>query len=443
MSTQATVRRTKTPSTHQNYNHPITSQNPSILKSTERDSLLARISERAKPKGLSKFSYEPIRGLSHKKLKESMQKTYKMYGADSLTGSAKKTTSKHRASASGRKAIQDKRLKNPKRATSKKVNVNSRVSHLQKALNSQEKMLYNLQDKLASEKTELSVISQQLSGKKHRDTADYDLNGQRHTSKSSPARDRYLISDDLHMKYDDDDKENNYRSAALGIRDTYLERNPSRILSNERILQACSVEDNYKHKWLSLKEHVSSIEGHYESKLKQLRQEVDRLSEENYRLKYRQGNGPGKDEVLERLESIYKGKIARAEEKCNQKEKEIIDCENNFKLEMDDVHRKLQHFQRDLKNSNNSEDRIGDLQRQLALREKEVGLLKKYYLEKLQMKADELAKQKDEWSRTQTDLLNETRDLKRNIDQLAYENKKLSLNANIKSTPMLTTSLRS
>ena len=440
MNSRTIYRRELSPQNHTYYSRASTNQNRSTFKSTNRDSFSSQPLAKTKKKGAAKSTGNPSKGLSKKKFQESLQRTYERYVGHTPTNVSNAKISKTRTYDSQKPKTKKKDSTKPKRAQSANENLHSRVADLQKNIDSQEKMLYDLKNKLITEKSELSQISQHISGKKPLDTLE-DTTELNQTNKSTPMHSKYQTIDDRFGL--DKDKENKSKPL-LGTRGDNYDKTPTKILSNERIIQAYSSEESYKHKWLYLKEHVSAIENHYELKIKQLTQEVARLTEENYKLKYRQGGAAsaGKDEMLERLETIYQGRIAKAEEKCEQKEKELIDREKSFKLELEDVYRKLEKLQAESKHNQDTDEKIAELKRQLAFRENENSLLKKYFAEKLQMKAEELTKHKEEWSKMHKELLEEIRELKRNVDQLSYENKKLSLSSSNQNATRLGTALR-
>ena len=444
MMNQPFSRKTKSPPARQSTKGALY-KSPNTLQKRPVTSLAGAV---ANLRPLAKSSSKTIKPAPAKKLKSSFEQSYQH-----------DTTEVHRTpSAIGRASyeenLQSRKHKGSQRAVSPKaehlsdeVTLRHRVMSLEKNFETQAKVLQELDQKISSEKLEISQLSQQISAKKQKEDQ--------------------LRREEEARKYQQDDAEepnarfeqNILRSAKLAIHEVespqgkYSTLPKTRAMSGDQsstgaidrgqLDRVVSAEENYKYKWLHLKDYVNTIEGHYELKISEMKREIDRLTEENYRLKYRHGSSTGdvNEQYFNNLDSIYKKKIAKAEARYEEKEKEIIDKEISFKQEIENLNARIRELQIELNSKARVDEKVKELKSQLSLREKEISSLKTFYAEKLKMKADEIASIKAEHSRVQQEYLDEIRELRREIDRMAYDSKRLALSHSNKTTHALLSSL--
>ena len=175
---------------------------------------------------------------------------------------------------------------------------------------------------------------------------------------------------------------------------------------------------------LNEREEVLSLEK------KNLKATIQELTEQNRALRSSE-EAFSQQEFEDRLQ--MKRRIDQLERELEQKDEQLKDQEKYFKDLLDKTNNKSQGLHRELKKLSEYEVRIEQLERELEIKENEIQLSKKYYKEKLNQREKSQKDQKEEWSKIYTELLNEIRGLKLEIDNLGLENKKLLSSVNSRS----------
>jgi len=103
-----------------------------------------------------------------------------------------------------------------------------------------------------------------------------------------------------------------------------------------------------------------------------------------------------------------------------------------YREQLEQINSKVYALQAELTKVSDYESKVEQLTRDLAAKESELEMAKKYYKEKLQLKKKQQQDQKKEWTSIYTELLTEIRQLKAEIDSLGYENKKLMSSFKVK-----------
>ena len=327
--------------------------------------------------------------------------------------------------------------------------VRHHIANLQKSFDSQEKILRDLDCKLNAEKLELSQLSKHLSAKKLQEDPKEEALITRSQSPSNKKKVELLAShgkqEEKYNTHISENANSHQKTQKVAFKDQAdIDNKTSTIFVPDiKLLSSFSSEENFKHKWLQLKDYVSSMESHYKLKIEELKLQNDKLTEENYHLKYRNGssNKNQNEDHFSSIESIYRSKIAKAEAKWEQKEKEILSREVSFKQELELLHSRIFDLQLQLNKKSTVEEKLQDIKSKMQLREKEISDLKIHYSEKLQRKSEEITKIKAENSKMQMEFHEEIRKLKGTIDHMFYENRKLSFNQSNYNTHTLMSSL--
>lgn len=432
---QRLPKNTKSPSNQAPHNTELY-QSQGTYKSTQKRQSPALAGALSKLRPLTISSSKTLKSVPKKKLENSLENA-------SLDDTTVHTTPSTAGRVSRKRNLHPQKVKKPRPSSSPnpkdlsdETTLRYRVSSLEKNFKSQDKVLQELDQKINAERLELSQLSQQLSTKKQRE---------------------YQVTEEEVKETKQKEQESNVRPEKSTLRAARLPINEVEPMSSKysplltgvvdqgrQFVQVSSADENYKYKWLHLKDYVKSIESHYELKISEMKLEIERLTEENYRLKYRHssiGEAKADDQYFNNMDSIYKKKIAKAEARFEQKETEMLDREISFRHEVENLNVRIRDLQIELNNKSRSDEKVGELKSQLSLREKEINSLKTYYSEKLQIKADEISKIKVENSKVQMGYLDEIRALKRDIDRMAYDNKRLSLSQTHQNTHALITSL--
>ena len=327
-----------------------------------------------------------------------------------------------------------------------KVKMNS----LQYAIRSQEKTLKSMHRKIVSEKSDLASIQNMLDHKSKKESANPqrkpDLsrsyltleNDERQTKMSNrPPRSKskdYKKPEEKNVSakqniLDLNDEDNNERQELSKQKSRTKSSNKfSRKKTNDIIeqeLEKKAEESLFQRRRINgLKSHMNELARKSELEIERLRKDIHHLNEENFKLKCR---GVSQKDY-ETVESLYAKKIRDLEQAVLQKDREMSEKEGYYKGHIEDIRSQMEELQREVRKMTEYEEQVQDLTEHLHLKDKELQMTKKYYMEKFQAKIDDQAKQKKEWSKTYNDMLSEIRNLKGEVDLLSYENKRLNSN---------------
>ena len=148
-----------------------------------------------------------------------------------------------------------------------------------------------------------------------------------------------------------------------------------------------------------------------------MRREIKRLIAENENQRAVEVAASGRELMRERLREL--------EDELQNKEFQLAEKDRVYKAELDTISDKLLALQRELRKMQDYESKIDELNRLLELKENEHSIMQKHYREKLAQNKMSIKSQKREWSKIYDELLEEIRNLKKELDYLGYENKKL------------------
>ena len=173
-----------------------------------------------------------------------------------------------------------------------------------------------------------------------------------------------------------------------------------------------------------LKNMIKENENIAVSEIRMMKNSIGMLKEENKILKFNHEQNliQESDEKINLKKMIENMKIQLEDkEKIVQEKESIFSINVSFNL----VQRELDKFV-------DVESRVEDLQKELESKINEIAKLKKYYQQKLETQKNLNDEQKKEWSNVYNELLAEIRFLKKGLDNIGNENKKLLSNVDSK-----------
>jgi len=166
-----------------------------------------------------------------------------------------------------------------------------------------------------------------------------------------------------------------------------------------------------------------------ERELEELKAEIDALHGENVKLKSKVISK--RDQ--EKIEDIYETRIKELEEAVVRKDRDIAERDGYYKGQIEDITVKTQELKEEVEKMGNYREQIEDFQEQLQIKEKELQMIKKFYMDKLHAKMAGQMSKKYDWSKTYRAIMEEVKNLKGEVDLLAFENGKSSTSQNTSS----------
>lgn len=325
-----------------------------------------------------------------------------------------------------------------------KVKMNS----IQKSLSSQEKVLRDVHRKMVNEKSELSVIKNKLGIRPQIEIKYNERSKSRSRTRSPLVLDEaeekgYTASKKASiLKEGGKTKGYSYKQNLTDSTDNEMEKDPYRAqvryysekaLSGrgrdkkdeflEEELERKGEENVFQRKKLNeMKTTVKEVSRKYEREIEELKAQIHDLNEQNFEMKARAV--PQKD--YEQIEHLYEKRIKELEDTVAQKDREIAEKEGYYEGQIEDISSKVEELQHEVRKMGEYEDQVKDLTEQLELKDKELEMIKKYYIEKIQTRIDEHAKAKKEWTQVYHEMIHEMRNLKGEVGSLGFENQMLT-----------------
>lgn len=365
------------------------------------------------------------------------------------------------------------RYKTPNRdqqGDSEDYKIHSKIGSLQKSIDSQEKTLKSMQKKLKIEKSELTEIVDKVSRTRapvndstaavfyhtddfdssfsrvenlfppryattvprtsHSESTVQDAAADHNLSEELPPRKSAVQPPSGHARRASSPSVEQLSKQLVNLQEDVARRysNTSQNFSRKSednggyaALEAKYQESLKENKTLRLKvedhkSYIRTAEDKHELELKDLKQQLDRLAEENFKLRCKQANS--KEDVFQKMEQMYKSKIGALEEQLQSRGQDKTD-QSEYRNQLEEINRKMMKLQGEMQKNAQLEERVKGLNLQLSEKENQLQAMKKHYVEKLQIKIDDQVKQKKEWSRVYGELLSEIRTLKGEIDMLS------------------------
>ena len=187
-------------------------------------------------------------------------------------------------------------------------------------------------------------------------------------------------------------------------------------------LELTKEQNRYHQEAVKVKSAKKNLTKKYEKELEELKAEIDALHGENVMLKSKITSK--KD--LEKIEDIYETRIKELEEAVIRKDRDIAERDGYYKGQIEDITIKTQELKGEVEKMGNYREQIEDYKEQLQIKEKELQMIKKFYMDKLHAKMAGQMSKKYDWSKTYRAIMEEVKNLKGEVDLLAFENAKSS-----------------
>ena len=177
------------------------------------------------------------------------------------------------------------------------------------------------------------------------------------------------------------------------------------------------------------KSFIENLKSKHSRELENLISQIIQIKQENERLKeirpYLDDHTSNENQsnIIKNLH--HKNRIYEFNEISIKKDFEFSSKKDIYNKDIEESTEKICNLTQECKNIPELESMIYYLTKKLQSKNEEVKLIKKEYMKKLQIKIDDQITQNKEWSIIYTDLIQEIRKLKKEIDQLGYENKQL------------------